>query len=151
MRKPWERGVYSVGVCPPLPHRTNLRSDKNPASSTVRMRDSPMRGGVVIMGCYCFTTTGGVTPSLPLSTILHVNLASQRHLVNLMCRSLRHILFPQYSAVLWGFRTLRAPATTQADGGSLLLHQVHPHLNAGSAGIYTPAPQEAQDRYPAPP
>ena len=59
MRKPWERGVYSVGVYPTLPHRTNLRSDKNPASSTVRMRDSPMRGGVVIMGCYCFTTTGG--------------------------------------------------------------------------------------------
>lgn len=28
MRKPWERGVYSVGVCPPLSHRTNLRSDK---------------------------------------------------------------------------------------------------------------------------
>ena len=28
MRKPWERGVYSVGICPPLPHRTNLRSDK---------------------------------------------------------------------------------------------------------------------------
>lgn len=51
-----------------------------------------MRGGVVIMGCYCFTTTG-VTPSLPLSTILHVNLASQRHLVNLMRRSLRHTLF----------------------------------------------------------
>jgi len=34
MRKPWERGVYSVGVYPTLPHRTNLRSDKNPASST---------------------------------------------------------------------------------------------------------------------
>ena len=28
MRKPWERGVYSMGICHLLPHRTNLRSDK---------------------------------------------------------------------------------------------------------------------------
>ena len=151
MRKPWERGVYSVGVCPPLPHRTNLRSDKKS-----RILDCEDAGFANARwgrdnGLLLLHDNGGVTPSLPLSTILHVNLASQRHLVNLMFRSLRHILFPQYSAVLWGFRTLRVPATTQADGGSLLLHQVHPHPNAGSAGIYTPAPQEAQGRCPAPP